>query len=114
MHDTAPKSRLWHDDAVPVRARPAVAFAIDISAAERLTAHEMCSAVLGPPPASPDGSAPSAPSMAVCMRTAVSPDEPLGGMDSRCPGVGAVVAADVGRVGEVVGWRCGRVSYDGL
>ena len=44
--------------------------------------------------------------MAVCMRTKTSHDEPLGAMDSPYPEVSAVVAADVGRDGEVVGRRC--------
>ena len=66
----------------------------------------MCSVVLGLPPAAADGSAPSAPSMAVCMRTKTSHDESLGAMDSPYPEVSAVVAADVGRDGEVVGRRC--------
>ena len=44
--------------------------------------------------------------MAVCMRTKTSHDESLGAMDSPYPEVSAVVAADVGRDGEVVGRRC--------
>ena len=106
MHNTASEQRRWHEDTVWVCAWPAAAFAIDICAAGCIRAHEMCSAVLGPPPAAADGSAPSAPSMAVCMRTKTSPDEPLGGTDSLHPDASAVVAADFGGDGEVVGRRC--------
>ena len=102
----APESRFRHDGTVTARAWPGVAFVSDICAAQCIRTHEMFSAVLGPQPAALDGHAPSAPSTAVCMRTATSPNEPLGRMDSRYPEVGAVVAADVGRDGEVVGRRC--------